>query len=841
MFGKSILSSKTPSILIPLDFIQNKRTTVWNSSMKKLVLFFCLPLLTFAQDILQLAQDGKTGYVIVQSANPIPAEEFAAAELSSLLKRSTGAVFPIQKEVPGQAPPARAIFVGATDFAVRLQMDLAAAGPDQWFIRSTGEHLVLCGGRPRGTLYAVYEFLEQELGCRWFDQHNEFIPKQADLSIKPIDKSGEPWFRERHIYTSLPDTPAYQLFRTRIQDTRPKPAKYGFGYGLGTHTAWTYSKNFPADKPEYLAMNTSGERPTSTSGHGPGQICLTHPGAREHVLEQLRQRIRKNRQDVEAAGDGREGQRIFAINQNDTHFICQCPTCQALSEQQQADSGVLVDFINYLADHIKAEFPEVLLETWAYSNTIKPPKDIRPRENVLIRVIQLNGEWSSDARGKKNWEPEWYPDLFRPRSHPVNRQALELLLKWGRMSQHLGIWGYWLQYSTSFPSPYINLRNIHQELKLYKDCKVTSIFIENEGAETTSFFALKNWTGWKLMQNPDQDLHPLINTFVEGYYGQAADIMLDYLNFLEDSIAAVPSEAGNLSALKEVRRPYLTPAFFLKAVQLLDQAEAKCPADSPELLNVRRERIPVDAALYAMWGLLNNQLPEQQKLPWNQADIRKRYEQYRLEQMQKRAAPGTGESLQKHLQKLDETATANLKYHIVPPPQYGEQNLLKNADFSEGLASWRKLTDSELFISPVIDPISEPPIAGSAALRFTGAAEQRVAFVQNLQIPPDTRNFRLGGWIKTQAFDNSWQACLQAVFSTRSADGKVSSSTFSAGSTPYQIASTNWSFYGIDFQVDGEIVSASLQLLTSHPSGEKAQQTLPNTGTVWFAGMALSW
>lgn len=67
MFGKSILPSKTPSILIPLDFIQNKRTTVWNSSMKKLVLFFCLPLLTFAQDILQLAQDGKTGYVIVQS------------------------------------------------------------------------------------------------------------------------------------------------------------------------------------------------------------------------------------------------------------------------------------------------------------------------------------------------------------------------------------------------------------------------------------------------------------------------------------------------------------------------------------------------------------------------------------------------------------------------------------------------------------------------------------------------------------------------------------------------------------------------------------------------------
>lgn len=93
--------------------------------------------------------------------------------------------------------------------------------------------------------------------------------------------------------------------------------------------------------------------------------------------------------------------------------------------------------------------------------------------------------------------------------------------------------------------------------------------------------------------------------------------------------------------------------------------------------------------------------------------------------------------------------------------------------------------------------------------------------------------------MKTQAFDNSWQASLQIVFSIRSNDGKVSSRTFTAGSTPYQIANTNWSFFGTDFQIEDEIISATLQLQTSHPSGEKAQQTKPNTGTAWFAGMAL--
>lgn len=803
------------------------------------LLLFSLSILTFAEVTLQLAQDGQTGYVIMQSAAPIPAENLAAAELGRLLREISGAVFPIQKEMPGTPPPAKAIYVGQTVFALGLPMGLREAGPDKWFVRSVGEHLVLAGGHPRGTLYAVHEFLEQELGCRWFDQHNEFIPKQANLRVNPVDRRGEPWFRERHIYTQLPETPAYHLFRTRLKDTRPKPAPYGFGYGLGTHTAWTYAKNFPADKPEYLALNTSGERPPSTSGHGPGQICLTHPGAREHVLQQLRQRIQNNRTDTENANDGRERQRIFAINQNDTHFICYCPACQALSAEQEADSGALVDFINFLADAIKVEFPDVLLETWAYSNTIKPPKGIRPRDNVLIRVIQLNGEWSSDARGKENWSPEWYPDLFRPRSHPVNRQARELLWQWGRMAHHLGIWGYWLQFGTSFPSPYINLRNIHQELKLYKECKVSSVFIENEGAETTSFFALKNWVGWKLMQDPDQDLAPLVRTFVQGYYGQAADAMLEYLNFLEDAIAAVPAEAGNLSALKEERRPYLTPAFFLKAMQLLDRAETECPADTPERLNVRRERIPVDAALYAMWGLLNNPLPEPQKLLWDRDAIRKRYEECRLEQMHQRGAPGNKEKLQEHLQKLDETAAANLQRHIVPPPGYGTRNLLQNGNFAEGLSGWRKLAESVLLLSPEIDPVSSTPFGPGPALCFRGAKDKHVCWVQNVPVPPGIRNFRLGGWMRKEAFDNGWQASLQAVFSIRSADGKVSTRTVTAGSTPYQNSSMGWSFFGIDFQVEDEILAVSVQLRTSHPSGEKVHISKPNAGTAWFANLAL--
>ena len=63
---------------------------------------------------------------------------------------------------------------------------------------------------------------------------------------------------------------------------------------------------------------------------------------------------------------------------------------------------------------------------------------------------------------------------------------------------------------------------------------------------------------------------------------------------MEDAIAA--SDA-NLSKMKCYARPYLTLPFLLACERLLDEAETQCASDAKSLLHVRRERLPVDAAL----------------------------------------------------------------------------------------------------------------------------------------------------------------------------------------------------------------------------------------------------
>ena len=675
-----------------------------------------LPAWLFGSN-LELASNGKTDYVILLSEQAIPAEQFAAEELSSHLEQICGVPFAIRREYDNPLA-SKAIYVGQTEFARSQGIDFSSLGVEEWVLRSKGNNLILSGGQPRGTLYAVYEFLEKELGCYWFDVHNQVIPKQPQLRLKAFRRQGKPAFPDRFIYTGQHGVDSDNLLRARNKDTKPKPAKLGFGYSIGTHTFWTYSNKFPEDKAEFLALNAAGKRPQSTSGHGPGQICLSHPGARASVLEQLRAHLAAEAAAVAASKEGREAAYAIGITQNDNHWICQCEGCSKLSREGQADSAALLDFINFLADNIKEEYPDALIETWAYANTSKPPVNVRPRDNVLIRVGQLNGEWAGDAirAGNPNWLPEWFPDLFRPRNHPVNREATALLESWSKLSRHSGIWGYWVLYHEGFLSPWVNLRNLHQELRLLKKFKMERIFVENEITPLSSFYTLKTWAGWKLMQDPSMKLQDLLDIFMPGYYGPAAKPMLGYLNHLEDSIASVPAEYGNLSAMKTSQRPYLTLDFFRKSQFLLDAAEALTDADSRYSLNVQQERILVDSALVVMWKKLEKELPNGESMPWELEQVIDRYQQnYQrlIEQRDDIRGLISLKAVQESVQSLRQKSASFLLMEKDPPSLTVPR--IAKAGGEPGKVAWEKAAPINLWVTKFGQEIPERKLRGALA------------------------------------------------------------------------------------------------------------------------------
>jgi len=127
------------------------------SPMRYVALFAPIALLaSVAHAELKLASQGKTDYAIIVAPDAIASEKTAARELAELLKQATGADFPVRAEADG----AKQILVGPKQSA-----DL---GHDGIVIKTSGDTLILSGGRPRGTLYSVYTFLEDVVGVRWW-------------------------------------------------------------------------------------------------------------------------------------------------------------------------------------------------------------------------------------------------------------------------------------------------------------------------------------------------------------------------------------------------------------------------------------------------------------------------------------------------------------------------------------------------------------------------------------------------------------------------------------------------------------------------------------------------
>jgi hypothetical protein len=149
---------------------------------------------------LSLAEGGRTEYVIVQSEGATSAERQAASELAQTLRQITGAKFEVRTEAA--EIPRRAIVVGPGALAAKLfpEVPFLELGDEEIVLRTHGQHLLIAGGRPRGTLYAVARFLQDYGGARWWTPWASTIPHRAHLTIPRLQVRARPVFESRDPY-----------------------------------------------------------------------------------------------------------------------------------------------------------------------------------------------------------------------------------------------------------------------------------------------------------------------------------------------------------------------------------------------------------------------------------------------------------------------------------------------------------------------------------------------------------------------------------------------------------------------------------------------------------------
>ncbi len=509
-----------------------------------------------------LADREASTYQIVLPPAPIASERHAAEELQRFCHEMSGATLSV---VAADAPAKDTEIILGNHPRLKelgVPFDAACLGKEGYLLRTVGRRVVIAGGQPRGTLYGVYALLEEQLGCRWFSSKVSRIPKHEKLMLPPMDETYVPPLEYREsFYTDAFD--GDWAARNRMNSNRATLAdKHGgkIAYGPFVHTFYHLvppSKYFK-DHPEYFSL-TKGERRTERS-----QLCLTNPDVLGIVVTGVRRWIKAHPHAT-----------IFSVSQNDWHGFCECADCKAIDEAEGSHAGSLIWFVNKVAEAIEQDHPDVAIDTLAYQYTRKPPKSIRPRQNVIVRLCSIECCFA---------HPLATDDYLQ------NRSFREDITAWSKLTRRLYVWDYVTNFA-HYIMPFPNFDVLAPNIRFFVEHGVRGIFEQGNYCPggKGEFAELRAYVVAKLLWKPDRDPQRAIDEFMKGYYGKAAGPIRAYLDLLHEGIRA---SGCHLRIFQGPDRPYLAPEFITQAQLLFDEAERLADEDQV-LRRVRIARLPV--------------------------------------------------------------------------------------------------------------------------------------------------------------------------------------------------------------------------------------------------------
>ncbi len=509
-----------------------------------------------------LIRNGKSEIRIFVSARADRVETYAAFELQKYLQEISGCKLPVTHV---DDPDAKMIYVGFDGVPESVLSDLNSSefGKEEYIIRTTGEDILIAGGKPRGTLYGVVGFLSDHLGCRWYTREVVKVPQKKTIVIHGIEERQKPAFEYREAWYKEAYDTQWAVHNRLNPSIVPIPDSLGGSYICYPFVHTFYQlvppETYFSAHPEYFSM-IKGVRKEHEA-----QLCLTNPEVVEIAVNTVFQWIE---QHPEA--------NVFSIDQNDGYGYCECSSCKALDEAEGSHSATVINFVNQIADTVAKVFPEIKLQTLAYVYSEVPPETIRPAGNVTIRMCHYDYCSAHPLTGCESH------NLF-----------IERLEAWHKITNRITIWDYFTNYSR-YLMPYPNFERMKNDVRYYADFGCTGLFAqgsnvpENGGGE---FSGLRAWVFAQLMWDPWQDGQALIDEFVGNVYGSAAPYISQYIRLLHDkvkpdnvyfSIYAEPTDGG-----------FLTPELVKEAEELFIQAEAEA-ADDPALLKrVELAHLPV--------------------------------------------------------------------------------------------------------------------------------------------------------------------------------------------------------------------------------------------------------
>ena len=422
----------------------------------------------------------------------------AANIMADTLRQITGLEYSAQQESDPKQIIRPAIYVAQS----------ADYGIDGYRIIPDGDRIIIYGGQ-RGVIYGVYHFLEEYFDCHWYTSELIVIP-EGPAEIAPVKEENyapsieyreTDWISPRDSVFSVANGLNGNVYRTLGEELG---GMVGYN-GSMCHSIINYflkpDDHFEAH-PEWYALR-GGERV-------PKQLCLTNPEVLEEMIRQVREQLETG-----------NGQRIVSVTQDDNQDYCQCGECKRVDAEEGSHAGTMLRFVNAIAQDIKDDYPEALIDTFAYQYTRTPPKLAKPLPNVIVRLCSIECCFAHPLD-----DPECAENL----------KFAQDIKGWSEICDRLYIWDYttnYAHYNCIFPDFGVLQRN----MQFFVENNVKGVYEEgNYHPECDSEFAgLRAYLLARLMFNPYIDYDAEMNGFLRAYYGGGWQYMRVFIDLTTES------------------------------------------------------------------------------------------------------------------------------------------------------------------------------------------------------------------------------------------------------------------------------------------------------------------
>ena len=469
----------------------------------------------------QLVSKGRSGHVVVVPNSPVGSERRAAGEFADHVKQISGCELTILPEDLYRPEYGPCVSIGRTARSEKVLSEdgLAALGEEGYVIDRRGQDLFIVGGRRRGSLYGVFEFLEG-LGVRWLTAKFPLTPKSDTIALPARPARYVPKFFYRDQLWNNGSTPEWRA-RLRLNGEYARLPNDLGGSTRSINNCHSFHVLVPhtlrPDHPDWFALTEDGKR-----SHGSRKcvnLCTTNPEVRRYILGGVRSRLSRTP----------DAEHVWVSQCDGGLSGCFCKECTAERVKHGGEkrwSANIISLVNYIAREIKGQYPKVWVKTLAYSYTVDAPDNQPVADNVLVVLCGP-------------------PCTF----HPIdtcekNAEFFDNLKKWTKVCNGIQTYFYggpnfgyhwpypsWLAMCSDYPVAYK-----HGVRAVYRQGAAVGY-----GSEFTE---LRGYLTARMAWNPELDPVKELVEFTDGYYGPGAPHIRDYMFWYDRRVRSRKSPSG---------------------------------------------------------------------------------------------------------------------------------------------------------------------------------------------------------------------------------------------------------------------------------------------------------